>query len=140
VTIRAVVDPGVFVSAFIGRQGSVPDRIVRAWRAEGYELIVSPALLAELAAVLARPRFAQTARGGRADDFIEALRRGGTLVADPPGGEPITRDPKDDYLVRLARAAGASVLVSGDRDLLEATLTAPIVITPRTFVDQLGAR
>jgi predicted nucleic acid-binding protein len=88
VTIRAVVDPGVFVSAFIGRQGSVPDQIVRAWRADGYELIVSPALLAELAAVLARPRFAQAARGGRGHDFVEALRVGGTLVEDPPGDEP----------------------------------------------------
>jgi uncharacterized protein len=140
VTIRAVVDPGVLVSAFIGRQGSVPDRIVRAWRADGYELIVLPALLTELAAVLARPRFAQTARGGRADDFVEALRLGGTLVADPPGGQPITRDPKDDYLVRLARAADASVLVCGDRDLLEALVSDPIVISPRAFVDQLDAR
>jgi putative PIN family toxin of toxin-antitoxin system len=139
VTIRAVVDPGVFVSAFIGRQGSVPDRIVRSWRADGYELIVSPALLAELASVLARPRFAQAARGGRADDFVDALRLGGTLVADPPGAEPITRDPKDDYLVRLARAANAGVLVSGDRDLLEAAVTDPLVITPRAFVDQLDA-
>jgi hypothetical protein len=42
--------------------------------------------------------------------------------------------------VRLARAANASVLVSGDRDLLEAALTDPIVIMPRTFVDQLDAR
>ena len=96
----------------IGRQGSVPDQIVRAWRADGYELIVSPALLAELAAVLARPRLAKAARGGRGDDFVEALRAGGTLVADSSGEEPITRDPKDDYLVRLARAANASVLVS----------------------------
>lgn len=31
--ILAVVDPGVLVSAFIGVSGSVPDRIVSAWRA-----------------------------------------------------------------------------------------------------------
>jgi hypothetical protein len=42
--------------------------------------------------------------------------------------------------VRLARAANASVLVSGDRDLLEATVTDPLMITPRAFVDQLDAR
>lgn len=51
---RAVVDIGVLVSAFIGVRGSVPDRIVRAWRTGRLELVVSEALLAELADVLGR--------------------------------------------------------------------------------------
>lgn len=29
------------------------------------------------------------------------------------------RDPGDDYLVALARAAGAEAIVTGDRDLLD---------------------
>ena len=102
--IRAVVDPSVLVSAFIGRQGSIPDQVVREWRSGRYELIVSPALLAELAAVLARPKFAHAGRDRRAEDFVDALRAGGTLAADVSGDEPITRDPDDDYLITLARA------------------------------------
>src|SRR4051812_9061492 len=82
----------------------------------------SPALLDELSGVLARPKFAQPAREGRAVDFVEALRAGATLVEDAPGEEGITRDPKDNYLVRLARAPHATALVSGDRDPLEAGL------------------
>jgi len=73
--IRAVVDPGVLVSAFIGRAGSVPDRIVRAWRAGRIELGVSHGLLEELSDVLARPEFASAAGQSRATDF--AARRGG---------------------------------------------------------------
>ena len=138
--IRAVVDPGVLVSAFIGRQGSVPDRIVRAWRAGRFELVVSRALLAELTGVLARPKFARPARERRAEDFVEGLRMSATLVADTPGGEPITRDPKDDYLFRLVRTARAGVLVSGDRDVLEADVSDVNVLSPRAFVDQLETR
>lgn len=137
--IRAVVDPGVLVSAFIGRQGSVPDRIVRAWRAGRIELVVSRVLLDELADVLARPKFASAAREGRAIDFVGALRVGASLVNDPPGVEPITRDPKDDYLVRLARSATATALVSGDRDLLEAVIGDVEVLTPRAFIDRVDS-
>jgi uncharacterized protein len=135
--IRAVVDPGVLVSAFIGRQGSVPDRIVRAWRAGRIELVVSPALLEELAGVLARPKFAGAAREGRASDFVAALRAGATMLEDPPGEAPITRDPDDDYLVRLTRVSRAVALVSGDRDLLEADMEDVDVWTPRAFIDRV---
>ncbi len=59
------------------------------------------------------------------------------MAADPPGDEEITRDPKDHYLVRLARGSNADVLVSGDRDLLEAELHDVTVLTPRAFVDAI---
>lgn len=74
---------------------------------------------------------------GRDTDFVEALRAGATLAQDPSGTEPITRDPKDDYLVRLARASGADVLVSGDSDLLEAEVDDVDILTPRAFIDRL---
>jgi putative PIN family toxin of toxin-antitoxin system len=133
--IRAVVDPGVLVSAFIGRQGSVPDRIVRAWRSGRFELVVSPALLDELSDVLGRPKFAHAARGGRAFDFVGALRVGASMVSDPAGTEAITRDPKDDYLFRLARSSRATALVSGDHDLLKADIRDVDVLSPRAFID-----
>lgn len=133
--ISAVLDPGVLVSAFIGPPGSVPDRIVRAWRAGQIELVVSPALLDELSDVLGRPKFAHATRDGRAVDFVNALRRRGRTVSDPPATDPITRDPKDDYLVRLARAATPTALVSGDHHLHETDLGDINVLTPRAFID-----
>lgn len=136
--IRAVLDPGVLVSAFIGRQGSVADRILRAWRTGQIELVVSPALLDELTEVLARPKFARATRDGRATDFAAALRAGASIVNDPAGTDAITRDPKDDYLVRLARSSAAA-LVSGDRDLLEADIEDVDVLTPRAFIDRLDS-
>lgn len=118
----------------------MPDRIVRAWRAGRIELVVSRGVLEELSGVLARPKFASAAREGRAIDFVEALRVGASLVNDPPpAAEAITRDPKDDYLVRLARSSAATVLVSGDRDLLEANIGDIEILTPRAFIDRLDA-
>jgi len=136
--IRAVVDPGVLVSAFIGRQGSVPDRIVRAWRTGRIEMVVSPALLDELSDVLARPKFARATREGRAVDFVGALRAGASMLSDAPGTGAITRDPKDDYLVALAVAGRAEAIVTGDRDLLDHDGLVPPAITPREACERFG--
>jgi predicted nucleic acid-binding protein len=59
------------------------------------------------------------------------------MVDDPPGAETITRDPNDDYLVRLARSAAVTTLVSGDRDLLEADVADVDIVTPRAFIDRV---
>ncbi|MGA8364794.1 MAG: putative toxin-antitoxin system toxin component, PIN family [Solirubrobacteraceae bacterium] len=63
--IRAVVDPSVFVSAFIGNPDAGPGRLVDAWRDRRFILIVSPSLLTELGEVLSRPKFARWANDGR---------------------------------------------------------------------------
>jgi predicted nucleic acid-binding protein len=49
---------------------------------------------------------------------------------------PITRDSDDDYLVLLARLARADALVTGDRDLLDASLpdTDVRIMTPHALL------
>jgi predicted nucleic acid-binding protein len=47
------------------------------------------------------------------------------------------RDPDDDYLVALMRATQADVLVSLDRDLLDAQLDDITVVDPAVFVGRL---
>ena len=49
----------------------------------------------------------------------------------------MARDRKDDYLVALARDERVDAIVSGDRDLLEAGLTAPPIWSPRELVERL---
>ena len=49
----------------------------------------------------------------------------------------LTRDPGDDYLPRLARAARADCLVTGDDDLIEADLADVWVLRPAAFLDEL---
>ena len=62
-----------------------------------------------------------------------------TVAADPPRPYPaVCRDPDDDYLVALARAAVVDALVTGDRDLLELEDVRVAVITPRALVERLA--
>jgi uncharacterized protein len=136
--IRLVVDPGVFVSALIGPPGSPPDVVVQAWIDDRVEVVASPALIAELRLVLMRPKFRRWFDESTARRLVERIERHATALPDVDSPPAITRDPADDYLVALARAAGAAALVSGDRDLLEAGLDDPPVWTARVCADRLA--
>jgi predicted nucleic acid-binding protein len=60
------------------------------------------------------------------------------LIPDAPRPwAAVARDPDDDYLVALARAAGADALVSGDHDLTSLVGLVPPVMTPAAFLAML---
>jgi putative PIN family toxin of toxin-antitoxin system len=127
--IRAVVDTSVLVSAFIGRPEAAPSQLVAAWRDRRFTLIASPQLLAELDEVLARPKFARWSDEGRGQAYAAAFAARAELHLDPPAAAA-TRDPGDDYIVALARATAADMIVSVDRDLLEAEAPDLVFCTP----------
>lgn len=136
-TIRALLDANVFVSAAIQRGPSY--RIVQAWLAsEAFELIVSAGLLAEVEGVLSRPRLTKRVRPDQAAAYVNAIRVLADVLDDPNSVAPIIRDPDDDYLVALARQHRADVIVSGDKDLLEWDEQSPLVVTPATFEQMLS--
>jgi putative PIN family toxin of toxin-antitoxin system len=135
---RAVVDPSVFVSAFIGSPDAGPGRLVDAWRDRRFVLVVSPLLLGELDEVLSRPKFARWAGDGRAEAYVAGFGARSEHRPDPSQAPPKeVRDPKDDYLVALVRATRADFLVSLDRDLLDAQLDGITVTDPAIFVGSL---
>ena len=130
---RAVVDPNVFVSAQVSSLGH-PARIARAAGNGDFELIVSERLLAELRDVLLRPRFRRYMPEGEVEDLISDLREVGIAVQEGDIGRIVPEDPKDDYLVALAREAEADYLVSGDPHLTSLGGEVGVqVLTPRTF-------
>lgn len=130
--IRVVVDANVLVSAAISVGPS--HRIVSAaFMAEGVTAIVCPALLAEVSSVLDRPRIQKRLPADRAAAFLDDLVTLFEVVADPINVEPVTRDPKDDYLVALAVERGVDFIVSGDKDLLEWEEQSPPVMAPAAF-------
>jgi uncharacterized protein len=134
---RAVVDSSVLVSALISPRDTPPSQVLRAWARERFELIVSPQLIAELAGVLARPKFDRYVTPEEVADFLDMLGSDAVVHPDPAVIERATRDPHDDYLVALAKAAGA-VLVSSDRDVLEADIDDLEVVNAREFLDRLA--
>jgi predicted nucleic acid-binding protein len=60
------------------------------------------------------------------------------VVSDPPAASrPENPDPKDEFLVALARVANAVALISGDPHLTDLVHLEPPVVTPARFVDRL---
>ena len=82
--------------------------------------ISSPELLAELAEVLARPKFdAVLSRSSASrEEMLVQVRMLAEVIEPPPLAQPVCRDPDDDAVLALARAALADLIVSGDDDLL----------------------
>jgi predicted nucleic acid-binding protein len=69
-------------------------------------LVVSPLLLAELGDVLARPKFARWAADGRGAAYVAGFAARSEHQLDPDESLPeAVRDPDDDYLIALMRAA-----------------------------------
>lgn len=136
---RIVVDPGVLISAAIGGIGNPPDLILTAIRDGGIQLLASPQLLAELVGVLERPKSSVHVGKGRVEGLIGQVASSANLYTDPtPSAESLTGDPKDDYLVALARVAQADFLVSGDAHLTGLEDPNPPILTPRELVERLG--
>jgi putative PIN family toxin of toxin-antitoxin system len=134
--VRAILDANVLISAILSSRGS-PARLLLAWQAGAFELVVSPALLAELARAVTYPKLARLIPPADADAFVAWIARSAVLATDP-GTAPSVRsaDPNDDYLLALAMAERA-VLVSGDRHLTVLADRLP-VRTPAEFLALLG--
>jgi putative PIN family toxin of toxin-antitoxin system len=115
--MRAVVDTGVLVSAFINRRGA-PGRVLERIRRGGITPLYSAAMLDELLDVFGRPHFQRKYQIVLED--IETLF--GFLQVR---GEPVIpqlaiaecRDPKDDKFLAAALAGRAECIISGDEDL-----------------------
>lgn len=135
---RVVIDPSVYVSALIGKQGSAPDLVIRALIDDKLEVVVSPLLIRELESVVARAKFRRYATVKQADEYVSRIRRHAVHADDPPCTPALTRDPDDDYLVALGRSEGLDAIVSLDGDLLDAGLTDPPVWTPRQLIERLA--
>ena len=84
---RAVLDSGVLVSAPITPTG-IPAKLLLAARGGGFELIVSPLLLDELASVLAREKFRRYVGSDVVAAYLKLLRRDAQLAEDPETPPP----------------------------------------------------
>ncbi len=134
--MRAVLDPNVIVSALLSPYGAPADAL-RAWRDGAYELIVSPALIAELERVLAYPKLRKRIEEHDGVELIEWLSRSATHGKDGPSPQQ-SADPDDDYLLALAASENA-LLISGDKHLLALADRAPIH-TPSEFMQLLTSK
>jgi putative PIN family toxin of toxin-antitoxin system len=129
---RYVVDTGVLVSAAVFPD-SVPGQAVREALGRG-RLLLSQATAEEISDVLARPKFDRYVRPQTRRRFLAALVRR-ALVVETNRPLRICRDPKDDKFLELAVCGNASLLITGDRDLLVLDPFQGIaIVTPARFL------
>ena len=79
-------------------------------------MVASPAAIDEFVAVAHRPAFRDLIAAKDADGLGDLHRR--AELYHPSQVTAVCRDPSDDYLLALAKAAGADLLVTRDEDLL----------------------
>ncbi len=117
--MRIVADTNTVLSGLLWQ--GLPRQIIDHARASAITLHTSLTLLAELAEVVARNKFANRIQraGLSAAAHLEDYQRLAVLVEPVPLPAPVSRDPDDDHVLACALTAGAALIVSGDRDLLD---------------------
>ena len=129
---RLVIDANVLASGAVDPQGeSPPSLLFRELGGSRFEAIVCPELLTEVEETLRKPYFLNRLGDAVVSDLVMGIGEEAAVLADPTDTLRLLRDPDDDYLVALARNAGAEMIVSGDKDLLDHPGLEPPVLNAR---------
>lgn len=129
--MRVVFDTNVYISAFITPGGRGEAAYLRAISG-AVELSVSVPILSELARKL-KEKFRWD------DDQIKAAVRhvaAAAVVVRPAERLAVLADEPDNRILECAREAGAELIVTGDRHLLDlGTFEGIVIVTLAAFLD-----
>jgi len=133
--LRVVFDTNVYFSAFTSPKGPP----FRSWQEAvkgGFILLVSPAILRELAHVL------RDVLKWQEDDIVEQLKlvaKVAEIIIPTIMLREIAEDPDDDRILECALAGHADLIVSGDRHLRKLKSFRNIgIVQPTDFLRTLG--
>ncbi|MBK6612846.1 putative toxin-antitoxin system toxin component, PIN family [Ottowia sp.] len=133
--LAAVLDTNVLLPG-IAYPGSVPGKLIAAWRHGALDVVLSSDILDELRRVLPRLAHRHGLGPNVIDDLIDALAIQAELVEPEPVAEPGLTDAADQpvlgTLLTALRNGQAQSLVTGDKALLALRERYPIR-TPAEF-------
>lgn len=136
--MKVVLDTNILCSALI-TPGGLTDRLYQAWREKRFELITSEEQLEEFRRVTRYPRLRAFIEPTAAGAMLNELRR---LALTLPKLLSVdhSRDPADNFLLAMAYAGEAEILVTGDKhDLLSlGEFGKTRIVTTRQLLQQLG--
>lgn len=115
--MRLVLDTNVVASGLLW--DGVPAQLIDVAQAGATELFTSRMLLAELARILRRAKFAKAiaASGLSLDDLVLGYAELARVVTPASISPTVLADPDDDHVLACALAATADLIVSGDEHL-----------------------
>jgi putative PIN family toxin of toxin-antitoxin system len=112
--IRLAVDANVWISTLLSPRFQLRIEVVFG---EKYRLMVSEELFDDLERAINKPHLARRINRTDYDELVSKLRSVAELV-DVHSVVEICRDPKDNFLLALAKDGNADYLITGDNDLL----------------------
>jgi putative PIN family toxin of toxin-antitoxin system len=135
--LRAVLDANVLVSAAIQPSGPPGQIIAELLTRQAFQMIVSPAIAAEIEDALRQPKIRKYLHEpDEAALWVADLMAVADVVADSGFNAGVCRDPDDEVLLAAAVEGRAEMIVTGDSDLLVLGEYEGIaIVRPRTFLD-----
>jgi putative PIN family toxin of toxin-antitoxin system len=136
--MKVVLDTNVLLSGLM-YPSSNPGRIVEAWVAGQFELVLSYAQLTEVARTLAYPKIRKVTGwdSTRIDAFLRQLLLRAELIDTQPPPAEVPTDPSDTPILASALLSRADLLVTGDSDL-PALRERFAIATPAEFAARLA--
>ncbi len=134
-TLRVVLDTNVLLSG-IAYPGSIPGKILTAWRHGSIDVLLSSYILDELQRVLPRLSNRHGLSASEIEELIDILAIQAELIEPLASNCAELRDANDQPILGTLLAAqqgdGADYLITGDKDLLALSGQFSIV-TPAGF-------
>ena len=134
-TLRVVLDTNVLLSG-IAFPGSIPGKIMSAWRLGSIEVILSDFIIEELRRVLPRLSHRHGFTSAEIDDLLDILSIQAEILVPLTPDEQSLRDANDlpvlGTLLAAIQAGNVDCLITGDKDLLVLGERYP-VISPADF-------
>lgn len=112
--IRAILDTNLWISYLISKRLSEIDAL---FERNDLLLLFSEELLEEFIEVAGRPKFRSYFPAQSVEELLSLFDEFGELI-DVKSTVDLCRDPKDNFLLALAKDGYADFLVTGDDDLL----------------------
>jgi len=132
--IKTVLDTNVFISALFWR--GAPYRVVEQGLGGAFIMVTSQDIIQEIGRTLTR-KFGFPLEDTR--EFLKTIVLSSYVVSPTEKLYVVEADPDDDKIIECAIAGDASLIVSGDRHLLDMKKYRSIVIiSPQDFLKRLS--
>jgi putative PIN family toxin of toxin-antitoxin system len=131
--LKLIVDTNLWVSFIISNKQSLLDSLLFTKEAR---LLFSAELITEIQLTITKPKLKKFFRTNALDEMLTAFEPFIDLV-EVESMVTVCRDPKDNFLLALAKDGKADYLLTGDKDLLELKKFGKTKIkTITTFIDE----
>ena len=113
--LKVVIDTNLWISFLISKR---QDRLGALLKFDKIQLLFSNELLEEISATIAKPKLTKYFQSNALDEMLSTLEDY-IILLKVTSHIVICRDPKDNFLLALAKDGKADFLLTGDKDLLE---------------------